>query len=30
MIKINKRSVGCILAELLARKPLLPGESYLN
>lgn len=23
-------SIGCILAELLLRKPLLPGESLLN
>ena len=24
------RSIGCILGELLLRKPLLPGESLLN
>jgi len=25
-----KRSVGCILAELIKGSPLLPGENYLN
>ena len=24
------RSVGCILAELLGRKPLLPGKDYVD
>lgn len=27
---VDMWSVGCIFAELLNRKPLLPGESYLN
>ena len=27
---IDMWSVGCILAELLIRKPLLPGENYMN
>ena len=26
----NRRSVGCILAELLYRKPLFPGKDYIH
>lgn len=27
---IDMWAVGCIFSELISRKPLLPGENYLN